>query len=247
MNGFQSIQVTKQSKDKYYISIHWNGKRLRKYNGFAIGESDRPNTLPKSIREKGFHQLLQKFTKAIGLGWTPEQAWGCNKEKSQIDSKLSMIAALDKKISKGISKSYLTKLKSVALRAETFLNGNPPTAELLANFMDGYSSSPSNYNNIRRHLLALESELQMHNYSGSLKFLTKKIQAAEQLHKPIEDVASLLDEVLQFNQNLHLCCCLTYFCLLRPHREIRLLTWGDFSSNLDSVSLSGSRTKGKKK
>jgi integrase len=36
---------------------------------------------------------------------------------------------------------------------------------------------------------------------------------------------------------------LTYGCLLRPHREVRELTWGDFSKELDYINLSGSRNK----
>ena len=36
---------------------------------------------------------------------------------------------------------------------------------------------------------------------------------------------------------------MTYGCLLRPHREIRELTWGDFSYNLGYINLSGDRNK----
>jgi integrase len=43
-----------------------------------------------------------------------------------------------------------------------------------------------------------------------------------------------------------LCCLLTYGCLLRPHREIRELRWGDFSDNLSHIYLSGKRNKSKK-
>jgi integrase len=32
---------------------------------------------------------------------------------------------------------------------------------------------------------------------------------------------------------------MTYGCLLRPHREIRELTWGDFSEDLSYIHLSG--------
>ncbi len=39
---------------------------------------------------------------------------------------------------------------------------------------------------------------------------------------------------------------LAYGCLLRPHREIRLLTWRDISADLDQVSLGGSQNKGKR-
>ena len=35
---------------------------------------------------------------------------------------------------------------------------------------------------------------------------------------------------------------MTYGCLLRPHREIRELTWSDFSDDLTYIHLSGNRT-----
>ena len=34
-----------------------------------------------------------------------------------------------------------------------------------------------------------------------------------------------------------------YGCLLRPHREIRCLSWGDFSDDLRFINLSGDRNK----
>jgi integrase len=36
---------------------------------------------------------------------------------------------------------------------------------------------------------------------------------------------------------------LTYGCLLRPHQEVRLLKWKDFSDDLTFISLSGDRNK----
>ena len=53
----------------------------------------------------------------------------------------------------------------------------------------------------------------------------------------------LIDDVKSFNSKLHLCCLITYGCLLRPHREIRELKWKDFSQNLSYINLSGHRTK----
>ena len=43
-----------------------------------------------------------------------------------------------------------------------------------------------------------------------------------------------------------MCALLTYGCLLRPHHEIRLLRWGDFSDDLSYITLSGSRVKSKR-
>ena len=50
----------------------------------------------------------------------------------------------------------------------------------------------------------------------------------------------------QFSFNLYLCCLFTYGCLLRPHREIRLLKWKDFSDDLSTISIAGDRVKSKR-
>jgi integrase len=63
------------------------------------------------------------------------------------------------------------------------------------------------------------------------------------LHKPYNNVGQILNEIKRFNPNLHLCCLMTYGCLLRPHREIRELTWSDFSDDLKYIHLSGDRNK----
>ena len=58
----------------------------------------------------------------------------------------------------------------------------------------------------------------------------------------LEDVSAVLEDIRSFNENLFLLP-LTYGCLLRPHREIRQLTWGDFSDELTFISLSGIGTR----
>ncbi len=55
-----------------------------------------------------------------------------------------------------------------------------------------------------------------------------------------------MEEIRQYNINLFLCCSLTYGCLLRPHREIRLLKWKDFSEDLKYISIDGARVKSKR-
>ena len=63
------------------------------------------------------------------------------------------------------------------------------------------------------------------------------------LNKPIDNISVVINEIKDYNRNLSLCCLLTYGCLLRPHREIRELTWGDFTSDLSYIKLSGERNK----
>ena len=63
------------------------------------------------------------------------------------------------------------------------------------------------------------------------------------LHKPFDNINEILENIKAYNQQLYLCCLMTYGCLLRPHREIRELTWSDFSDDLKYIHLSGNRNK----
>ena len=60
------------------------------------------------------------------------------------------------------------------------------------------------------------------------------------------DIRELLESIKMFSGDLYLCCVLTYCYFLRPHQEIRLLKWGDFSEDLRYVSLSGNKVKSKR-
>jgi len=70
---------------------------------------------------------------------------------------------------------------------------------------------------------------------------SKKTNA--QMHKCYNELQPVLDEIKAYNFNLYQCCLMTYGCLLRPHREIRELTWSDFSDDLKYIHLSGNRNK----
>lgn len=63
------------------------------------------------------------------------------------------------------------------------------------------------------------------------------------LHKPFDNINEILEAIKTYNKQLYLCCLMTYGCLLRPHREIRELTWSDFSEDLTFIHLSGNRNK----
>lgn len=117
---------------------------------------------------------------------------------------------------------------------------------LIAAFVNDSNWTPSTRNIIRRHLLAFEKEMAKFGYEGSIRSLLPKHRIEEKLHKPFKDVGAVLVEIKSFDSRLHLCCLLAYGCLLRPHREIRLLTWRDISDSFDQVSLGGNQNKGKR-
>jgi len=96
---------------------------------------------------------------------------------------------------------------------------------------------------VKNHLSALiTSAIELGMSNNPIKGIKVK-KAKAKLHKPIENIECLLKEIRGFNHNLYLCCILTYGCLLRPHREVRELTWGDFTEDLSFIKLSGNRNK----
>jgi integrase len=244
MEELKSILVTKVSKDRYCLAITWEGKRYRFYSGEKIGIDSKPNQLPTSERKTGFNHLKRQYLNCINKGWTPELDWSPKPKKKSAKNILRL--ALEEKLKSGYSYHYKKKLTWMVTHLEKHLNGRAVTKELVSEYLNDNRWSPAMRNNLRSHFLSLESELVKLGYSGSVKSSVKKQRVAEQLHKPIKNLSALLSEIQNFDDNLYLCCLLAYGCLLRPHREIRLLTWGDFSENLDTVSLSGSRTKGKR-
>ena len=116
--------------------------------------------------------------------------------------------------------------------------------EFTNNYLNRYKN-PTSFNTIRRHLNALLNYLKENDFRVEISSLRPRKQT-ETLHKPIEDIGGLLEEIRAFNHNLFLCCSLTYGCLLPPHREIRLLKWEDFSDDLKYISIGGDRVKSKR-
>ena len=244
MEELKSILVTKVSKDRYCLAITWEGKRYRFYSGEKIGIDSKPNQLPTSERKTGFNHLKRQYLNCIHKGWTPELDWSPKPKKQSTKNILRL--ALEEKLKSDYSYHYRKKLTWMVNHLSKYLNGRAVTKELATEYLNDKRWSPAMRNNLRSHFLSLEPELIKLGYSGSVKSSVKNQRVAEQLHKPIKNLSALLAEIQSFDDNLYLCCLLAYGCLLRPHREIRLLTWGDFSDNMDTLSLSGSRTKGKR-
>ncbi|MBT3365082.1 MAG: site-specific integrase, partial [Flavobacteriales bacterium] len=150
------------------------------------------------------------------------------------------------KLKKDYSLEYQKKLRWIVKEMNAFNKERRISPKLAAEFLNQPKWSPAMRNNIRGHFLSLEDKLHQYGYEGSVKRLCKKERVTETLHKPFKDVSSILKDIESFDKRLHLCCLLAYGCLLRPHREIRLLTWNDFNEDLTMISLAGNQNKGRR-
>ena len=240
MNAIQSIKVVRVDDKRSCISIVQNGKRYRFYNGKQIQCNLSPNTLPVKHRTEAFKKLLFEYQKAIERGWTPDKP----QQTKSVDR--PMTEALRLKESKGYSKKYISQLKWLVTNIPRTLDTPKLNAQMLASHIDSLQLSASTHNNVRAHLMSLETELKKFGYTGDLKDFCKRRKATQQLHKPFRDVQAVLEEIYFYDKRLHLCCLLSFGCLLRPHREIRCLTWSEVNPDLSQISLSGSRNKGKR-
>jgi len=227
-------KVCKHKDGRYYLNFNLNSKRYRLFNGKRINSSLAPNSYPPRLRRNKAMILAKEIYEYL-----LSNDYSFTKPLSSIELFDSLIAS---KLKEPLSKTYkktLTKLVS-CLRNELVSKGGI-SKQFLINIPSKYTNNTS-YNTTRRHLNVLVNYLHEHGFDIQKSTLKTRKQN-ETLHKPINDVKGLLDEVYCFNKNLHLCCLLTYCCLLRPHQEIRRLKWSDFSEDLKTISLSSSNYK----
>ena len=229
-----------QKKDgRYFIDFYINSKRYRLLTATKIGLDLKPNNYPENLRRKQA-ELLAKLT----YDYLIRNNYSFKKVKHE--SKLERFDNLIKrKLSENLSGSYKKALKaySLVLREQIEKKDCVPI-EFIDDYLLSYTNNTS-FNTVRRHLNVLTNYLNEHGFNIATTKLKSKKQN-EKLHKSIKDISYLLNLIKGFNYNLYLCCLLTYGCLLRPHREIRLLKWKDFSDDLSTISISGERVKSKR-
>jgi len=195
--------------------------------------------------------LCAVFTLSIAEGWRPQQG-ELSLRKAPNSVELA-VRGLKRKSKQNLSKRYLKDLKRTCRQwlryCESAAIQELPITDLsILNFRDFFhwSSVPaSSLPNLKRNLSALLVE-EAQAYGVSLPIRQIKVpKSIPTLHKPIENVTALLEDIRVFNSNLHLCCLMTFGMLLRPHREIRCLKFSDFNNDFTMVSLSAERVKSK--
>lgn len=235
-------EVYKDSKNRVFVSFYINNKRYRLYNGKRIGSAISPNTFPMNQRYSIGNLLAAEVYKYVSTGDEIKHLYLSKKNTTSFSDADITSQILEEKLNQDLSNSYKKTLKFVGRNFLEVIGYQKIHQGHVKKILGNYQSNTS-YNTVKKHLAVLLNEAEKLGLSSNpiSLFKTKKSKAI--LNKPFENVEEILDDIFNFNRKLHLCCLLTYGCLLRPHIEIRELKWSDFSSDLSQISLSGWRNK----
>jgi integrase len=226
-----------QSKSQPIIIIYYNEMRHRYWNGKAIDVK---------IKSKDNPTLLKAaFELKLREGWRPQP-----KKKIVKEVPITVIKALkqgvEAKIVQGCSERFIKDAKRIVTlwkryESEQYLK-NLTLDDLqpshIRNFLIRPNWSAKTQRTVKSTLSPLLAEFKPHLIQS-----VKLKKPTSTLHKPFDNINEILEDIKAYNKQLYLCCIMTYGCLLRPHREIRELTWSDFSDDLKYIHLSGNRNK----
>ena len=241
-------QITKKSKTEYLISFWYGNKRYRYSNGKAIGLNLSPNLFPVSERLRQAEVLCSAFTMAIRGGWKPVE----------VEARMTIGSVADKSLKRKLNLNYSDSYKKDLAYVKSLWDEHISKKRLderplddltivhIRDFIYEFAPSPASMANLKRNISALLKD-ELESNGIVLNFSRIKLsKTSQQLHKPLPDIGAILSDINEFSSNLHLCCLMTYTMLLRPHREVRCLSFRDFNNDFSQVSLSGSKVKSKR-
>ena len=236
-------KVLQRPDGRYEVVITIQGKRMRLQNGAVFGIPLKPNSFPTEQRFLQAQLLAAQIHQKLLLGELPQRK--TTKAASGQPDLYYLEKVLHIKLAGNFSTHYKNALQlayNLLIQHAHFQN---ITEEGVRHSLSTYQNNTS-FNTVRRNMNILcRAAVQMGMKHNPVAAVSKKKENAK-LNKPLDDVEALLEDIKNYNTKLYLCCLLTYGCLLRPHREIRELRWGDFSSDLSYISLSGARNKSKR-
>ena len=240
--NYSNLKLHRNSRGRYIISFYIDGRRFRYSHGKCLGCTIKPNSLSGEAKDRASIVLLSRFKAALDKGWTPEsieQNKTCFESLMEFTPSPSLSLGYQKELAK-TANQFISFLKAQQL---TSLPHSELNKRIVHDYLTTTSTTPSGFNHERARLSSIVRQImdEQDLPNPCARIATKKTKQSP--HKPFEDVSAVLEDIKSFNENLFLCCLLTYGCLLRPHREIRQLTWGDFSDELTFISLSGDRNK----
>ena len=219
----------------HFVNLYYEKRRIRFWNGKAIGVKISSKENPELLKAAIELKLID--------GWRPKA-----KTVKQEVANPTVVEVIKRGIvfkkSQGCSERFIKDAKRVLTLWKRFEKENnitnlkmeSLTSKHLSKFLIRPNWGPKTQRTIKSTLSPLLNKPQLTN-------AVKLHKPSSVMHKPIDNIAEVLKEASMFNDNLHLCCLMTYGCLLRPHKEVRELTWGDFTADLSYIKLSGSRNK----
>ena len=242
MNTFNYPKIGFTNDKKVFVYFYINKKRYRLYNGERIKSNLKPNTYPIIQRKHMAKLLAAEIYSYINKGGVITE-YRTNKIVIGKQSDLELLnQALNVKLDDNFSKSYKKELKYAHKKLLNNMISSSVSKHDIIKTLSFYKNS-SSYNSVRKNLNSIFNKaLELGLKENPIKFI-KRVKVKSTLNKPLNNINKILEEIKLFNNQLYLCCLMTYGCLLRPHREIRELTWSDFSDDLKYIHLSGNRNK----
>ena len=241
MHAINYPKVVCGKDQKVYIDLKLDGKRMRLFHGRKFDLELCPNSYPKDQRLNQANILAAQVYAKLLAGASPLVKNQQGVLNNQIDL-YYIKEALNAKLKEDFSKHYKDGLKLAYYKIEEYSKTGEVTTKTIALALDKYTNNTS-FNTVRRNMNILCRKAVKLGMNNNLVEEIKRKKEKATLHKALNNTAELLKEIRAFNSNLYLCCLLTYGCLLRPHREVRELSWGDFSDDLSYIRLSGDRNK----
>ena len=240
--NLQFPKVHSDSSNRVFVSFYIDGKRYRLYNGKRINSLTDPNSFPADQRLAIANILASEVYAYLMKGGVLTSYRSSELVCGTLSDMEYLKRALDRKLSGEYSDKYKGMLQYCFDCLEQEFGASKLSSEGLKNILSRYSRGTS-FNTLKRHLNVLINEAVSIGMGANPMAQLKSKKSKAVLHRPFKNIGLVLEEIRAFNKDLHLCCVLTYGCLLRPHREVRELKWGDFSNDLHQISLSGGRNK----
>ncbi|MDA8874405.1 tyrosine-type recombinase/integrase [Winogradskyella sp.] len=230
-------KIKSDNKQRFYVVFYSNEKRYRIYNGSKINSNLYPNTYPVNERYEIAKLLCAEVYKHLLSGLPLD-----SKVKVNMTNKDYLKIALEEKLKQNHTNKYKEQLFFIYKKLIYCIQDSNIEPQHIYQTLNEYTSE-SSYNTYKNRLnVLINKAITLGMDSNPMKDIKAK-RCKAKLHKPYRDISAILDEVKDYNHNLYICCIMTYGCLLRPHREIRELTWSDFNSDLTQINLSGNRNK----
>ena len=196
------LRLVRDAKGTHRVQFYIGQRRYRYAHGKAIGCPLRPNAHPEPIRTDVATELLIEFKAALDRGWRPDQ----NERPVTLLELLTSYSPAPDHSEKYRRAMIITRDRFQAhlkQKGKLSLSLHQLTSSDIHDYLSGFLT-PSTFNHERKRLSAiLKPAYAAAGLPNPITQIPKRREKAT-LHKPIRDVAAVLEDIKAFNANLHL-------------------------------------------